>query len=87
MSHLWALTGMESTDPAYLYVHTDDANLVTELETIGYRSADVAIRNLKLGWEGYEPEGSPMPAKDIMQFQEYITAAYGTQTYALRSIR
>ena len=87
MAHVLALTGIEPTDPTYLYVHTDDDELVIELETISYRSADAVTKALILGWEQYEPEGDPVPAKDIALFQEWLTATYGTQTYMLRMIR
>lgn len=56
MSNVLALTGIEPTDPTYLYVHTDDDELVLELEPMPFRSADAVIKNLILGWEQYVPE-------------------------------
>lgn len=86
MAHLWALTGIEPTDPTHLYVYAEDSGLITELRQPDYRASDVTIKNLLFGWEEYIPVGSPDPLKDIEQFQEYIATTYGTQTYMLRPI-
>lgn len=83
MANLYALTGINPGDPTHLYIHVGDDGLITEMRQPPYRSADVAIKALVLGWDEYVPqegEGSPLP-KGIDEFKEYVNAVHGVQTY------
>ena len=80
MAQRWSLTGLEPTDPIYLYVETDDDGLIVQLQQPIYRSADVIITNLVAGWEEYSE------VKTIDVFKEYITEMYGSQVYMVRRI-
>ena len=84
MAQLWALTGIEVTDPTHLYIYADDSGLIAQLQQPSYRAADLIITNLISDWGEHVPPGDAF--KDIEHFKEYIISRFGTQTYMVRQL-
>lgn len=82
MARAYALTGVAPDDTTYLNIITDDDDLIQQITLPAYRQSDAATGRLLTAWEEYAAAtGSPSTAQDVVQFKDYITATYGSETY------